>query len=196
MAGYGVFAEISAALRDLLRKKMSPEPVINPSLIEVATPGDKNSDYTLGIYLYDIRENAELPQTRKIQLDALRVQQPPVVYSLHYLLYINADSQTGIKAIDAHKILGRAAQVMSDCGALPLPHPEEGDPPPTVLAAKLSFEEKSKLWTAINKPYSLSLEYKVYPVHLSSDRVDRVARVTTADILLLQRGEEAADGAS
>ena len=46
-----------------------------------------------------------------------------------------------------------------------------------------------RVWSAINKPYQVSLFYKVAPVLLSSEVVVDAPRVTQAEISLHLRGE-------
>ena len=59
MADFSVVADVSAALIKLLRTQMCPVPVSAPESIRLAAPGEKNSDFQLGLYLYDMRELSE-----------------------------------------------------------------------------------------------------------------------------------------
>ncbi len=63
--------------------------------------------------------------------------------------------------------------------------------PPIVLSqAKISLEEKVRVWQAINKPYQISLFYKAAPVFLSSEVVIDTPRVADARFGLHIAGEE------
>lgn len=191
MSEYFVFSEVSSAILKLLRTKLCPEPIVSPSMIEIASPLGKNADYTLGIYLYDLHESGEITEMTRISIDEHTQQMPPKVYYLYYLIYINQESQAGVKEVDMHKILGRVAQVMSDNGILEMPKSQKNiivEPPVQITAAKLTMEEKTKIWTAVNKPYSLCLAYKAYPVYISSERTITSTRVVDASIHLRQRG--------
>ena len=63
--------------------------------------------------------------------------------------------------------------------------------PPIILSqAKISLEEKVRVWQAINKPYQISLFYKAAPVFLSSEVVINTPRVAEASFGLHITGEE------
>jgi hypothetical protein len=100
----------------------------------------------------------------------------------------------GLKAPDIQKIIGRVAQIVNDHSAV---RPSElqkyltTEEPPIVLSqAKISLEEKVRVWSAINKPYQISLFYKAAPVFLSSEIVVNTPRVTDATFGLHVTGEE------
>ena len=91
------------------------------------------------------------------------------------------------------KIIGRAAQVISD-GSVVYPNElqtwlETREAPILITPSKISLEDKVRVWSAINKPYQVSLFYKVAPVLLSSEVVVDAPRVTQAEISLHLRGE-------
>ena len=114
-------------------------------------------------------------------------------YSLYYMLFINGSSQMGLKAHDIQKIIGRAAQVISD-GSVVYPNElqtwlETREAPILITPSKISLEDKVRVWSALNKPYQVSLFYKVAPVLLSSEVVVDAPRVTQAEISLHLRGE-------
>ncbi|MGN1170833.1 MAG: Pvc16 family protein, partial [Lachnospiraceae bacterium] len=56
--------------------------------------------------------------------------------------------------------------------------------------AKISLEEKVRVWQAINKPYQISLFYKAAPVFLSSEIIVDTPRVSEATFGLHITGEE------
>ncbi len=103
----------------------------------------------------------------------------------------------GLKDPDVQKIIGKVAQIVNDNNAV---RPKElqswltDDEPPIVLSqAKISLEEKVRVWQAINKPYQVSLFYKASPVFLSSGEIITTPRVTDAEFTLQlaeERGNE------
>lgn len=48
----------------------------------------------------------------------------------------------------------------------------------------MSLEDKVRVWSAINKPYQVSLFYKAAPVFLSSEIIVDTPRVVDAEIRL------------
>ena len=184
MADYPIIADVSNYIVKTLRKKMCPEPIPSPNNIEVSSPADQDVDYILGLYLYDIKEEGDVALPNYIQSGRVRLEKRPKPYSLYYMVFINGSSQMGLKAPDIQKILGRVAQIVNDNNSV---RPNElqnwldtQEPPITLSQAKISLEEKVRVWQAINKPYQVSLFYKAAPVFLSSEVVIDTPRVVDA----------------
>lgn len=198
MADYPIISDVSQYMVKLLRERMCPEPIPSPNNISVCSPSEQDADYILGIYLYDIREEGEVSVPPMINAGRMRLQRPPRPYSLYYMLFINGSSQMGLKAADVQKILGRAAQVVNDRNSV---NPrvlqtwlESNEPPIAFTPAKLSLEDKVRVWSAINKPYQVSLFYKAAPVFLSSEIVVDTPRVTDASFSIGLVGERKEGG--
>ena len=193
MADYPIIADVSNYMVQMLRQKMCPEPIPSPNNIEVSSPAEQDVDYILGLYLYDIREEGEVSVPSMVGTGKTRLRRPPRPYSLYYMLFINGSSQMGLKAHDIQKIIGRAAQVISD-GSVVYPNElqtwlETREAPILITPSKISLEDKVRVWSAINKPYQVSLFYKVAPVLLSSEIIVDAPRVTQAEISLHLTGE-------
>lgn len=184
MADYTIISDVSEHLVKLLQQKMCPEPVPSANNISVCSPAEKDADYLLGIYLYDIRVEADVSMPPLVGTGKTRLRRPPKPYSLYYMIFINGSSQMGLKAGDTQKILGRAAQVIND-GSYALPRDmqawlEVDEPPIAFVPAKMTLDEKTRVWSAISKPYQVSLFYRAAPVMLSSEIVVNSPRVTEA----------------
>lgn len=193
MADYPIISDVSAYICRMLREKMCPEPIPSPNNIEVSSPAEADVDYILGLYLYDVREEGEISAPPLVNTGKLRLQRPPRPYSLYYMLFINGSSQMGLKAHDIQKIIGRAAQIVND-GNIVYPRTlqtwlENDEPAITLTPAKLTLEDKVRVWSAINKPYQISLFYKAAPVLLSSEIVVDPHRVTDATFNLYAAGK-------
>lgn len=184
MADYSIIADISNFIVDNLRQKMCPETIPSASNIEVASPADKDSDYVLGLYFYDIRQEENVALPGMVPVGRTKRVKSPKAYSLHYMLYVNASSQMGFKAIDIQKILGRAVQVVNDnTTVLPSrlqPWLDVDEPPILISPSQIALEDKVKIWQAINKPYQVGMFYKAAPVFLSSEIVIDSPRVVDA----------------
>lgn len=197
MADYPIIADVSNYICRMLREKMCPEPIPSPNNISVCSPAESEVDYILGLYLYDIREEGEISMPSLIGTGKTRLRRPPRPYSLFYMLFINGSSQMGLKAADIQKIIGRAAQIINDGGTV-FPNTlqtwlENEEPPILLTPAKLSLEDKVRVWSAISKPYQVSLFYKAAPVFLSSEIVVESPRVTEAAFQLNITGERAGE---
>ncbi len=192
MADYPIIADVSSHIVKMLRSKMCPEPIPSPNNIEVSTPAEQDVDYILGLYLYDIREEGEIAAPSLVGTGKTRLRRPPRPYSLYYMIFLNGSSQMGLKGGDVQKIIGRAAQIINDGNFVNprdlQPWLEEPEPPIIFSPAKLSLEDKVRVWSAINKPYQVSLFYKASPVLLSSEIVVEPPRVTEATFNISARG--------
>ena len=194
MADYTIISDVSSYIVRTLREKMCPEPIPSPNNIEISSPADQDVDYIVGLYLYDVREESDVTQRPLMQRGQVQLQRPPRPYGLYYMVFINGSSQMGLKAPDIQKIMGRVAQIVNDNSSV-LPNQlqtwlDTQEPPIVLSQAKISLEEKVRVWQAINKPYQISLFYKAAPVFLSSEIIVDTPRVSEATFGLHITGEE------
>lgn len=186
MADFSVVADVSAGLLRLLRAQMCPSPVSAPESIRLAAPTDKNGDFQLGLYLYDLRELGEY-RAGALQRGADNIRRrPPRPLTLHYMLFLNSKAQMATGAEAEQRILGRALQVLSDYPAVDVNELHPYSPEPEEAAAismlTLTFEEKTKIWAALSTPYQLGIYFSVSPLMLSSRREESFARVREVEI--------------
>lgn len=194
MADYTIIADVSNYIVKTLREKMCPEPVPSPNNIEISSPASQDVDYIIGLYLYDIREEAQIALPQRVSHGRVQLSAPPRPYSLYYMVFINGSSQMGLKAPDIQKIIGRIAQIVNDNASVYPHHLQpwlDATEPPIVLSqAKMTLEEKVRVWQAISKPYQISLFYKAAPVMLSSEIVINPPRVSQASFEIDLMGRE------
>lgn len=188
MADYPIIADVSQKIVEILREKMCPEPIPSPNNIEISSPTSQDVDYIVGLYLYDIKEDLDVAHPAQIPKGRMQLTKPPRPYALHYMVFINGGSQMGLKASDIQKIVGRVAQIVNDnpvfYSSELQPWLETDEPPIMLTQARISLEEKVRVWQAINKPYEISLFYKAAPVYLSSEVIINTPRVVSADFSL------------
>lgn len=194
MADYPIISDVSAYIVRKLREKMCPEPIPSPNNIEISSPASQDVDYLVGVYLYNIEEDLQVTTPRVIERGRAELTRPPRPFALYYMVFINSGGQAGLKATDMQKIIGKVAQIVNDNNSV---RPDElqswlttQEPPIVLSQAKISLEEKVRVWSAINKPYQLSLFYKAAPVYLSSAEVITTPRVVDASFGLHVTGED------
>ena len=194
MADYTIIADVSAYIIKKLREKMCPEPVPSPNNIEISSPVSQDVDYIVGLYLYDIREEGQIARPPVVEKGRIQLIQPPRPYSLYYMVFINGSSQMGLKAPDIQKIIGKAAQIVNDNSFVKpqelQPWLDDSEPPIVLSPAKITLDEKARVWQAIHKPYEISLFYKAAPVFLSSEIVVEPPRVSEASFGVNLMGKE------
>ncbi len=186
MADFSIVADVSAALLKLLRAQMCPVPVSAPEAIRLAAPTDKNGDFQLGLYLYDLREQGEY-RAGAMQRGADNIRRrPPRPLALHYMLFLNSKAQIAAGAEAEQRILGRALQVLSDYPTIDVneahPYSQELEESASVTILSMTFEEKTKIWSALSTPYQLGVYFSVSPLLLSSRRQESFARVREVEV--------------
>ena len=180
MADFSIISDVSNEILKLLREHLCPELIPSPESIALASPTDKNADFQLGLYLYDIQELREYQSLDTIRLRGNQMQYPPKPLNLFFALYINTKSQLMSNAENEQRILGRVIQVLMDHAILyDASSSEESSASMTLLP--LSFEEKTKIWSVLSVPYQLGIYFSVAPVMLSSRRVRSFRRVVSAE---------------
>lgn len=186
MADFSIVADVSTALLKLLRAQMCPVPVSAPEAIRLAAPTDKNGDFQLGLYLYDLREQGEY-RAGAMQRGADNIRRrPPRPLALHYMLFLNSKAQIAAGAEAEQRILGRALQVLSDYPTIDVneahPYSQELEESASVTILSMTFEEKTKIWSALSTPYQLGVYFSVSPLLLSSRRQESFARVREVEV--------------
>ena len=183
LAKYTIISDVSNYIIKLLKDNLSPEPMLSSQTIELVSPADNNADYTLGVFLYDIRENTEHLRINMIPIEENKFRKSPQSLSLFYMIYMNASAQVSVKSIDSQKILCKAKQTLYDNNEIMVDKLqssfETNEENIRIMSSRLTYDEKNRIWTSLDKPYQLALYYTVAPVMLSSNIVIDEKRVTT-----------------
>jgi hypothetical protein len=195
MADYTIISDVSNYILSILRERMCPEPIPSPNNIEVSSPASQDVDYILGLYLYDVKEEDTIAPPPRVPRGRTQMAPPSKPYSLYYMVFINSGGQAGLKDQDFQKIIGKVAQIVSDHNTV-MPNQLQNwldvrEPPIVLQQAKIGLEEKVRVWSAINKPYQISLFYKVAPVFVSSEVIINTPRVVDASFEVSMAGEQA-----
>lgn len=174
MANYTVLAECGCAFVGLLRREMGSA-IAQENAIALCSPAERG-DAALGVYLYDVEREA-LCAVSPSPLDASRRRAAPLPLRLCYMLTAYADGDARYRQEEEQRLLGRAMQVLHDHPALDVSPEVAGNGRIAIEWRPLSFEEKSRIWSALGQPYRPSLFYALVPVLLESGRVQTVSRV-------------------
>ena len=180
MSKYTIIADISNHICSLLKKNMTPEPILNEEFIGICTPNGKG-DLILGIYLYDIKESEEIRSTTMVNIRNTRQKSPPTYLTLYYMITAYSNTEIKFKYMDDQRILGRVIQVLTDNSTINVKEITNSSnilmPEAKIQFLNLNNEEKNKIWNVPNVPYRLSLCFSVSPVELESTRERKVQRV-------------------
>lgn len=188
MGKYTIIAEIDEYLLRLLADSLVPELLADKNGIGLCAP-EEHGDLTVGVYLYDIRENENLRLSGMVNSGVDIQSFPPTYLSLYYMITVWAHSDVRYRAVQEHRFLGRILQVLKDQNLWEASwFGMEDAPNIRVDYLDLTPEEKAKIWNHPSAPYRTSLFFCVGPVRLDSHKVRRVGRVTSAEIKITEQG--------
>jgi len=182
MSDYTVIEDISKTLLSLLRDNING--LIPTDLISLDSPADviENTDPRLSLYLYQITENHHLKNQKIQSSDVRRLKYPPLPLYLFYLLTAYASSRE-----TEQQIIGRATQIFYNNSIIrgsQLQGSLSGTfEDLTVVLHHLPIEDLHNLWNMFgNKPYKLSLTYRVSPALIDSTREIECERIISLDL--------------
>ncbi|WP_370573517.1 DUF4255 domain-containing protein [Methanomethylovorans sp.] len=193
MSDYRAIADVGETLIGLLRDKM--EDLIPTDSIILASPGeiDAKDNVRLSLFLYQVLENAHL-KNQEIQVtDPTKVTFPPQILELYYMLtsHVSSGEQDKTeKALEEHRVLGRALQVLHDnsvlSGSLLKGNLDKSDELHITLTLP-SLDDLTKIWTTFaGRPFKSSVCYVVTPVRIDSAREMSVQRVISKEMDYMQ----------
>jgi len=181
MANYTIIEDTSATIKNLLIEGLVPELIPDKTSIGLCTP-EEYGDYTVGIYLCDIKESEFLRISGMQDYGDSELLGPPTVLSLSYMIMIHSASEPAIKMLNEHRIMGKIIQILGEHNNWEAPHTGKlTDPPIHLDFLNLNSEEKGKMFTNVTKMIPSALFYRVEPVVIESKVRRSITRVISAD---------------
>lgn len=168
--------QVGKCLTELLRKTLCPSFVRDSSTIMLASPWEQ-TDYRVGIYLYDIQDYS-FAATQAVMISETERRFPPKAVELSYLLFCNENSRFGgIKREQIQILLNEMIRAIYD---FPVVSREDGE------EVQLSFSRetmdfKIRLWGSFNQPLQPAVYVKAVPVLIESGRTAEAAKVEERD---------------
>ncbi len=180
MADYTAFIEAGNALLELLRDRLTPEPLAERELISLRSPHDSGNDQ-LTLFLYHIEEDSQNNSAGFYQADRDVQRRRPAQFVLRYLVTPHSKAPAQLREADQHRIAGAVMQILRDVPVIPQRYlsgslAEEGAEL-HILVEKTPLEQLLKIWNDTSKPYKLSFVVMLTGVTIASRMERRVARV-------------------
>jgi len=179
MSSYRVLVEASRLLRDTIWDVFQNDPAIFPQVVPgmativFSNPTEtlQNNANRLSLWLYRIEENEFIKNQPMVRRDGngdqLNLAYPPLSLDLSYLI----TPTTGNPEQDL-LLLGRTMQVLYENSVLVLSNPQEDvQEELKIILGRISLEELTRIWEALNEPYRLSVCYRVRVTQVDSERV-------------------------
>lgn len=181
MAGFNIISDVSLYLKNILKAYLCPHFISSEEGIAIISPADKNADYQLGIYLYDIEGMGEYALPQASVTANGKKKYPPKSLKLRYMIYLNSKAQVVTKGEDAQKILGLVMQTLYDHGKVEIAKmhnlASEIDDVASITLLNLTIDEKAKIWTALTLPMQIAIYVEISPILLESQREVDISRV-------------------
>lgn len=191
MADYTAFVEAGNALVELLRDKLTPEPLAEREQIALCTPHESGSNQ-LTVFLYHIEEDSQNITSGYYQADRDTQRIRPAQYVLRYLLTPHSKAPAQLREADQHRIAGAVMQALRDNPVIPRQYLTgslaEEDAHLHVMVEKTPLEQLLKIWNNTSKEYKLSFVVMVTGVNIRSRRERQVPRVREVIVDSRQKG--------
>src|SRR5438445_5722635 len=185
MADYRAVGAVGLSLRSLLRTQMDMPPDMPAGILSVPValgiPPNEGEDTPegplLNLFLYRLTENGALKNQDIPGHETGTYGQKPLAIDLHYLVTAYGSTGRGNDPpiVDEHLaqwILGDAMRVLNDFAIVPrtILDPVLGNEFESVKLTlePLTLEDISKIWTALNRPFRLSVAYCVTVVQIET----------------------------
>ncbi len=174
---YTGIARAGEALAEVLRASMVPEVVKHGEQIGLCAPQDKG-DFSVGIWLYDIRECGQMNTHEMVTIDSERQKYPSVYVNLYYMITAYSAGDLKYRAMEEALMLGKIIQTLSDTAVIDIAkETENAEPACQIILLELTTEEKMRICHVPDGAYKTSLFYEVGPVELASEKRRKVRRV-------------------
>lgn len=173
MTDYTVIAAVSQTLRDLLEDHITnhPDPGLNGVPIDLRSPKEMRDDQDatgVSLWLYRVVRNGDLLNYPPRRPTPAQQSRQPLPIDLHYLVTPIANDPR-----DEQALMGRVIQAFNDHAAL-----RGSDLQGTLELSgqelrlnmePMSLEEITRVWSALQESYQLSVSYQVQLVGIESD---------------------------
>lgn len=179
---YTGIAKTGGALTKILQAALVPEVVPYADKIGLCEPQEKD-DYSLGIWLYDIKECPELRSYRPITVDGEKQKYPPIYVKLYYMITPHAGGDPKYRAQEEAAMLGGVIRAFADTAKLRWQGKNAAnglEQNSRITLLELPMEDKIRIYHAPDGGYKTSLFYEVGPVELESEKQYAVRRVVDA----------------
>ena len=190
MADYTALVEAGNALVELLRDRLTPEPISNRELISLCSPYE-NENNQLTVYLFHLEEESQgsLQGYQPVSRDMERMR--PTEMTANFLITAHSKAPAQMREADQYRMMGAAIQAVKDMPILEEPFLSgslaEESARLRLNVERPNMDQMMKIWNNNSKPYKLSIVVRVSGISIESKRTRRIRRVTDVQIGTSQR---------
>lgn len=177
MSASTVIADVTDTVQGLLKTQQQPADLFDISL---KSPAEETIDQVakpkVNLFLFRVLENSFARNQDWQPVGTGELQYPPLALDLLYVL-----TPFAAEKLDEHRVLGEAMRILHDNAITKAPL-LKGTLEHTAEELKIDLcqfqlEEATKIWTALTKPYRLSVCYEVRMVMIDSTVQQSITRV-------------------
>jgi hypothetical protein len=177
MSASTVISDVTLTLEELLKSEQRPANTFDVSVTspaeEVIQQGMKPR---INLFLYRVAENIFGKTQEQEPLGAEALQYPALWLNVFFLLTPFAEDK-----LDEQRVFGEAMRIFHDNSIIP-PAALKGALESTneelsIVLCPFSLEQLTQIWSALDKPYRLSVCYEVRTVFIESLNQTPVSRV-------------------
>ena len=191
MADYTALVEAGAALVELLRDNLTPEPIGNRELISLCSPHESENNQ-LTLYLYQVEEDTQGAESGYYQVSQNVERLRPARYNLRFLVTAHSKAPTQLREADQYRMVGAALQVLKDHPVIDAKYLTGSlaaqNAVVRVVLEKTNQDQLLKIWNNTSSTYKLSFVVLLTGVEIDSRRERRFTRVTDVAIGTAQTG--------
>jgi hypothetical protein len=177
MSSSGVIGDVTETLQALLTDKQVP---LNHFEISLKSPADEQIQQGMkpkvNLFLFRVVEDTFSRNQEWVPVGSEQVHYPPLILDLYYLLTSLAEDK-----LDEHRVFGEAMRILHDFPTLQGPLLRGGlrnsGDELSIGRWHLEMEDLGRIWSAMTKPYRLTVGYQVRTVLIDSSLERDVRRV-------------------
>lgn len=181
MEGSFSIMETGKYLTDLVAEALNQEFGLSREKVGMGIPGE-DSQLSFCIFPYDICRNAEMHTGEAVAIGSRSLREASGFYDICFMLVPYSDSDLKYRREEELRFLDLMLQKLGDTHYL-------GEKQTAFSLCSLEFEEKAKIWNAINQPIRLALYCKAGPVEVISGKTKEIHRVTDVRMHYTEKGE-------
>ena len=190
MADYTALYEAGNALVELLRDRLTPEPISKGELISLCSPHESENNQ-MTVYLFHLEEDSQsglggyYAHSRDVE------KMRPTMLTASFLVTAHSKAPVQMREADQYRMMGAAIQTIKDMPVLDKRF-LSGSLAQTSAELHISverpnFEQLVKIWNNTSSAYKLSIVVKIAGISIDSNRTRQIRRVTDVAIDVQQK---------
>ena len=181
MDSHYVLREVGRCLAELVADILEKEFELPRSRVGLGIPGE-DSQLALCIFPYDIYRNTNMPPGEAVAIGTRSLREPSAFYDICFMLVPYSVGDLKYRREEELRFLDILLRDLGDTRHL-------GEDEVDFCFDNLSFEDKARVWNALNQPLRLALYCKVGPIEVMSGKIREIRRVTDVHMHYMEKGE-------